>query len=108
MTKEELMAIKEFCSKNESTLYGDTYVIPTDKLLKFLQSMVEEEERFKYVWLNIMDGFTMSWDIGHPFQIDEKEMLEICARKPDPNFKLMKYRCMTDEGFEFTNSMKLK
>lgn len=61
----------------------------------------------KYVWLDIMDGFSNSWE----GQEETEEMLvdldkdEISNAK---NWKLIEYICHTDKEFEFNNNMKLK
>lgn len=57
----------------------------------------------KYVWLNMDTGkFSNTWD-----QKDQDAYNPLESRSED-SWKLLKYSCLTDEGFEFYNQMKLR
>jgi hypothetical protein len=64
---------------------------------------------FNYVWLNINDGtFSNSWD-GEVHEkycggLMDKENIE---RARQNGWKLIEYRCLTDEDFTFYNIMQI-
>lgn len=64
----------------------------------------------KYVWFDTMDGFSNSWDVmflNGPLSLES--YMESIAQNPEKkSFKLIEYRCLTDDTFEFMNQMKLR
>ncbi len=114
-----IMAIKTF---------GNDYVIDND-VTKFtdynimdvymhLNSFVDKSivlaepepksDVYRYVWLNINDGkFSNSWSQEEQDKYLSGSIMNE-AKSDSKGWKLIKYQCLTDEGFEFYNSMKLK
>ena len=63
------------------------------------------KEEFRYVWLNILTGkLSNSWgQTAH-----EKYAVPMIEEgNVGKEWKLIKYSCLTDEGFEFYNMMKI-
>lgn len=69
-------------------------------------------KEYKYVWLNIQDGFSNTWkegDLGFKslddflFSLAEDDEL-----KDKGSWKLIEYVCHTDKDFEFTQHIKIR
>jgi len=65
------------------------------------------ETEYKYCWIDIETGkFSNTWD-QESQNLHGKGIIEH-AQKQAPNWKLIKFTCLTDPNFEFTNHMKLR
>lgn len=66
----------------------------------------------KYVWINLTTGeFSNSWDLSFMssrFETEEEMIKDLTGKNHPPEWKLIKYECLTDSEFEFYNLMKLK
>jgi hypothetical protein len=64
----------------------------------------------RYVWININTGqFTDSWENFILWDNAESFLKQDWVQKAkEDGYKLIEYSCLNDEGFEFTNKMKLK
>ncbi len=61
--------------------------------------------QFKYVWLNINTGeFSNSWDEETQQKYLKQEEID---NSRSEGWKLIKYKCLSDEEFEFYNIMKV-
>lgn len=80
--------------------------------LRELSGLYVGDEDTKFVWLNIMEGFSNTWregDLGfNSLQEFLCSMSDGDVRKDQKNWKLIEYKCHTDNSFEFNNNMKLK
>ena len=66
------------------------------------------EEEYKYVWLNINTGeFSNSWneEVNRNMIGKDPDLLENSKRD---GYKLIKFRCLNDEDFEFSKFMRLR
>lgn len=77
---------------------------------KYISDLIDpkpilESKDHKYVWLNILTGeFSNSWDaFPKSFSIEEA----ISMSKGD-EWRLIEYRCLNSESFEFCNLMRLR
>lgn len=72
-----------------------------------VEILEEKKRKVLYCWLNILTGeFSDSWD-----EETHKECLRFMSNlfdHADSNWKLIKFECLTDENFSFTNHMKLR
>jgi len=60
----------------------------------------------KYTWLNISNGeFSNSWIDESLLKVFTEEEIKEAARD---GWKLIEFKCLNDDKFEFTNHMKLK
>jgi hypothetical protein len=65
-------------------------------------------EQYKYVWLNISTGeFSESWDQKMQDMVGD-DIIETNIMLNHTQWKLIKFKCLTDEKFVFTKHMKLK
>ena len=65
---------------------------------------------YKYVWLNIKTGkFSNTWsqEEHDKYRAGDTEAIPI-GKEHSKTWKLIKFKCLTDESFMFTNLMKLK
>lgn len=61
----------------------------------------------KYCWLNLETGeFSNTWGDEEMKTEGVREVIESHPRKS--HCKLIKFECMTDDKFEFTNHIKLR
>ena len=61
-----------------------------------------------YAWLNVeTGGFSNSWTEEEHKKLFDHEMIEQ-HYKEYPQWKLIHYECVNDEGFEFIHHMKLR
>jgi hypothetical protein len=59
----------------------------------------------KRVWLNLMTGeFSCSWEAHFCSKIVEQDMNDAAK----DGWKLIEYRCLNDDEFEFSNLMKIR
>lgn len=69
----------------------------------WLKEVVRPNE--KAVWLNMDDGhFSNTFKLGELLAADSKAITDAAKQ---PNWKLIIYRCETDENFEFSDMMKI-
>lgn len=65
------------------------------------------EPTYQYVWLNLNDGtFSSCWG-----QKDQDRLLQDGSRLTEAaksGWKLIKFACVNDKDFQFTNHMKLR
>ncbi len=68
----------------------------------------------KYVWCNIAGntehgGFSNSWDAVEAGSLSPEELKKHIDNNPELNsYKLIEYRCLSDENFVFDYNMKLR
>lgn len=64
------------------------------------------DKNTKYCWLNIETGeFSRSWG-EETHKTVEEDLL--ASAKESPQWKLIKFQCLSDKNFEFTEHMKLR
>ena len=65
-------------------------------------------DKFMYCWLNLENGtFSNSWTEKEHQTSFTQQLIEGMLRDK-PTVKLIKYQCVNDPSFLFTNQMKLK
>lgn len=80
-------------------------------LLKLSNLSLEDSES-RFVWLDLMDGFSDTWKKGEAGFKNVDEFLCSFSREDYDEYfkgmKLIEYKCHTDHAFEFNKNMKLK
>lgn len=74
-------------------------------LKQFAQELLEDKPEYKYVWFNINTG-----EFGDSFTEEErKKYLNESDMKvvKYTGWKLIRYKCETDESFDFYSKMKI-
>jgi len=74
-------------------------------LKQFAQELSEDNSEYKYVWFDINTGqFSNSFSEKDRKDYIGDDVLELAKEK---NWKLIRYKCETDESFDFYNMMKI-